>query len=904
MRLAGRRAAIVASLLWPALRAGAPVARAQDQPAQRQIEVTKLSKLPKVVKSVEAVYPPEARDKGVEGEVVLLLDISAEGKVTSVGIAEPASPPDLGFEEAAVVAAKQFEFEPAEADGRPIAVQINYRFKFKPPAKPMPAPAPAPPTPGAPGATAAAPPSPPPPAPAPVINFAGTLRTRGTRLPVPGALVTVFRDDGEKPIGFEATTDEKGGFSFADLAPGRWKILSDPPGYFPLRTTEEIHPNEKTQVTYYIEKGAYNPYDVTVTAVRPRKEVSRTSISTQEIDKVPGTFGDPLGVVQNFAGVARAPLLSGLIIVRGSAPNDTQVFADGANIPLVYHFGGLRSVIPLGLIDGLDFYPGNFSPFYGRGIGGIIDIQIKKLAPKRVGGYIDLNLFDSSLYLEVPIGEKVAVAAGVRRSYIDVLLNAAVPSDAPINLVTAPRYYDYQLVANYRPSPAHDLRAALLGSDDRFAVLFKDTGDVGTQITGNQASLSTTFYRSILTYRYVPSERFENVAQISQGRDHNDANVGQLILDVNQYVSQMRDTAHYRANTWVTLAMGADVVFTRTDLLVRLPRPPSEGEPPPTTIDASKLVQQELHGVVNWLPGAFAELELRPLPGMLILPGLRVDHFSPIDDTVVQPRVTARYQVTPRLTLKGGVGLFAQAPQPWESDQKFGNPALKAQRAWHYSVGVEGKPRPYLTLDATAFYKDMRSMVSPTTAQVVDSDGTTRALIYDNNGRGRAYGLELQVKHEFTHNFAGWVVYTLSRSERRDSGKTDYRLFDFDQTHILTVIGSYQLPRNFTVGGRFRYVSGNPITPVVGSVFNAGTDQYDPTYGAPNSARMGAFHQLDLRVDKRWAHPRWIMDWYIDLQNVYNRSNPEGITYNFNYRQAKVQQGLPILPIVGIKGEF
>ncbi|HEY2903398.1 MAG TPA: energy transducer TonB, partial [Polyangia bacterium] len=173
-------------------------ASAQSAPAQRQIEATKLSKLPKLKTKVEPLYPPEALEKGVEGDVVLLLDIGADGKVTSVGIAEPATPPGLGFEEAAVLAAQQFAFEPAEVDGQPIAVQINYHFKFKPPTKAPPVAPVAPPTTPAPAAPTPAAPTPP--AAAPVTNFAGTLRERGTRLPLAGALVTVFRDDGEKPL--------------------------------------------------------------------------------------------------------------------------------------------------------------------------------------------------------------------------------------------------------------------------------------------------------------------------------------------------------------------------------------------------------------------------------------------------------------------------------------------------------------------------------------------------------------------------------------------------------------------------------------------------------------------------------------------------------------------------------
>ncbi len=44
----------------------------------------------------------------------------------------------------------------------------------------------------------------------------------------------------------------------------------------------------------------------------------------------------------------------------------------------------------------------------------------------------------------------------------------------------------------------------------------------------------------------------------------------------------------------------------------------------------------------------------------------------------------------------------------------FGNPWLAAERAQHYSLGFEWKPREYLTLDWTGFYKRLRSLVSST----------------------------------------------------------------------------------------------------------------------------------------------------------------------------------------------
>jgi TonB family protein len=874
---------------------GVPVARPDDQ-----VNATKLSKLPKQIKVVQAEYPKQAAANGVEAEVVLLLDITAEGKVAGVALATPASPTGYGFDEAAMAAARDFQFEPAELAGKPIGVQLSYRYKFKltakPAAVPLPSPAPSTPSPPAPSAAAT-------PVPVPVINLAGILRERGTRLPLAGALVTVFRNLDGRPIGFEATADREGRFHFFDLAVGDWKVLVDPPGYYPFRTTETISPGEALDVTYYVERGSYNPFDVTVTADRPRKEVNRTMISAKEIGTVPGTTGDPLAVVQDFAGVARnnAP---GILAVRGSAPEDTQVFVDGAVIPLIYHFGGLRSVIPIGLLDSIEFYPGNFSPYYGRATGGIIDVQLKILQPPKTGGYADVNLLDAGFYLETPVGNKGGIAFAARRSYIDLILGELIPDNAGVSLQTAPRYYDFQVLATYRPTPAHDLRAFFIGSDDRLELLLKNPALLDSQLTSNRVGSSTTFYRSLLTYRFVPREGFENKFQVSQGRNWIKLNAGNVALDVDVYESQVRDTLRQKVTDGLALTLGVDAVFAKTDLHASLPPLPKEGEPP-APLDLSMTRTTNVDGQLIWAPAVFAEAEVKPIAGgPTLLPGVRVDHFTRISETIVQPRLTIRWQVSRLITAKGGLGLFAQAPQFDEADKNLGNPNLKSERAWHYSAGIEVKPRSNITVDATVFYKQLSHLVSPTDRVTGGASGVATPLTYDNGGQGRIAGLELVARHEFSHNFAGWLAYTLSRSERRHSGASSYRLFDLDETHILTAVGTYLLPRNWQVGGRFRLVSGTPITPVVGAVANVTADRYDPIYGAINSERVGAFHQLDVRIDKRWIYQRWMLNLYLDILNIYNRANPSGVTYNFDYRKSKSQLEIPILPILGIRADF
>jgi TonB family protein len=905
-----------AAFVVVAVLAAAPVARAQTNeglqiprpPDAQQIEAGKLSKVPKQTKFVQADYPKEAAAKGIEAEVVLLLDINAQGKVDGAAVAQPATPAGMGFDEAAVLAAQQFEFEPAELDGKPIAVQLTYRYKFKLTPKTEAAPA----APAAPGATAPAVPAAP--ARQPVVNFSGVLRERGTRLPLPGVMVTVFREDGvappggaadvpAKPVGYEATSDASGRFRFFDLAPGDWKVLIEPPGFYPFRTTETIRAGEGVETTYYVERGSYNPYDVTVTATRPRKEVSRTVLSAQEIEKIPGAAGDPLAVVQNFAGVARTPV-AGQIVVRGSAPEDTRIFVDGVEVPLIYHFGGLRSVIPVGMLDAIEFYPGNFAPGYGRATGGIIDVQVKKLQPKKVGGYADVSLLDTGVFLEVPLGDKAAVAVAGRRSYIDYIIQAVVPDDSGVGLVTAPRYYDGQLLATFRPAPAHDLRAFFFGADDRLELLFQNPASVTPDVNGSGLSISTSFYRSLFTYRYVPGDKVENTLRVSQGRDWLNFNFGSLTFDVDIYSAQVRDTVRHRFGEQWALSYGVDFLYGKSDFLVRAPRPPKEGEPPNNAFDLTRTVESRGQGQSYLAPAGFIEGELQPLPSLLLLPGLRVDYFSRVEQTLVQPRLTARWQFADHFTVKGGAGLFVQPPDFDETDDIFGNPQLELERALHYSGGVEFKPLAHLTFDITGFYKDLHRLVSKTDAIVPTPDGKMRPLIYDSTGTGEVVGMEVVGRHELSGNFTGWLAYTLSRAVRRDSGAAEDRLFDFDQTHILTAVGSYLLPRNWQVGARFRLVSGNPRTPIVRSIYNATLDRYEPVYGSVNSERNTAFHQLDLRVDKRWIYQGWMLNLYLDVQNVYNHLNTEGVNYNFDFRLATPQTGLPILTILGIRADF
>jgi outer membrane receptor protein involved in Fe transport len=215
-------------------------------------------------------------------------------------------------------------------------------------------------------------------------------------------------------------------------------------------------------------------------------------------------------------------------------------------------------------------------------------------------------------------------------------------------------------------------------------------------------------------------------------------------------------------------------------------------------------------------------------------------------------------------------------------------------------------------ISVEGFYKQLDRQVVP------NADRTASLSSYSNQGSGYAAGAEVLLKYKPDKRFFGWLAYTLSRSERRHGADEEPHLVPFDQPHILTVLGSFRLGKGWEAGARFRLVSGSLRTPNVCSVELASCDAtrinalyhgasgvYTPIpFGAVSSERLPLFHALDVRVDKRFTFAAWKFSFYVDIQNIYNQENAETLRYNFNFTERAYTTGLPILPSIGLRGEF
>ncbi len=849
--------------------------------------------------SVTLDYPAEllsAAEDPPAGTIELRFVVGVDGVPREVEVTRALHPI---LDAAAREAVTRLRYQPGQLRGRPVEVVLALAIDVAAPSRSTsPVPKDSPTT--EPTTEPATPPTNEPPLAAP-LRLSGRVLSAGQRTPIAGASVLVVPAASSDAVGLvkkrsyneptpawtmRAVTDIDGRFALRGVPSGKLKVVVLVQGHARLEAVERLGDGEQLELAYYPEPLEFNPYRTVVKSSRETSgEVDRRTISAEEISKLPGSQGDPLKAIQNFPGVARAPFGAGLLVIRGAAPGDSATFLGYHEIPQLFHFGGLTSVFNADILTQIDFIPGNFDSRFGDAIGGVLNVSPRKGRRDGFHGHVKADVFDSGFLAEGPIGKGSLIVAG-RRSYIDAILPAVIPKDAGLNFTLAPRYYDYQVLFDY-PISSGEFSARVFGSDDRSKLLFSSGNDTDPN---NNSSVQTTtfFHRADLVYRKQLGP-WELLVTPSYRRD----DLSFLIFDAFRF-RVVSDTFSGRSeisrqfSRAFGLRLGTEFVTTSYDLNVTAS---AAGGGKQTSASSGTLLR----------PALYLTTTLRLGERLTLFPGARLTYYGlPFTRPSVEPRLRAAFDVADNTTLKAGVGLYVQAPQPRDFDAVFGNPRVGLEHALHTSLGIAQALPQDITLEVTGFYKNLWGLTSPS-QNVQFTDTSVRPEVAASTGRGYVVGGELLLRKALTRKVFAWLSYTLMRSIRRDTPDQAAYLFNFDQTHILTAIASYKLPRQWQIGARFRLISGNPTTGVLGAVYDASQGNYEAINGPRNGERLPAFHQLDIRIDKRWVYRRVSINAYLDVLNIYNHQNTERLSTSFNFQSTAPIASLPILPSIGLR---
>lgn len=720
----------------------------------------------------------------------------------------------------------------------------------------------------------------------------GKVVEKGTRKPLMG--ITVFLPDhGEA----NAETDAEGNFSIHVEGLGEYPAVAAGVGYLKSDPKTLSVPPSGLPVVIYLEP-AQQLADVVVKAERNKDKTAKTVITGKELAKVPGTAGDPLRGIQALPGITTSSDTSGNPAIRGSGPQDNAYYVDFLPVGYLFHLGGLVSTVSADLVDDFNLYSAAFGPEFADVTGGVIDVSLRAPRKDRIGVKLNVGMLEADALVEGPIDAKRSFYVSARRSYIDLFMpKGGSVGGGDAKIVEFPYYYDYSAKYLWEMSDVHKLSIQAGGAFDAVKISFPADSDVAKREPVLAGDLG--FEMGYNSVGGVLSSRLGEEANNRLGAvvlmTSNHTNISQAgYTDAKVVNTFVRDQLVWRATSAHEALFEAEAGMTDIRLDLNIPNVvPNDFNPPPGDITGTPRTQLR-DAIKSSYFALGAKDRWRLSERVTLAPGLRQTYGDYLKRSTLEPRLSLEYRHSEETLITAGWGRYHQFPDGPQMVRNFGNPSLDYFKADHYVLGVERKYGHGWSAKAETYYKRLFDLVTPHQPE-----------IYLNGGSGKAYGFELLFKKDRTDDWSGWLSVGYSRSERRNDFTGQAFAFKNDQPLIINAVYSRKLGERWNFGAKWRYQSGAPITPVVGTLpAPDGSGRLVPVYGPLGSERLPDYHRLDVRFDREYLYDTWKMSFYIEFINAYFRQNVSGYQYNADYSQRKPVSQLPFFPSFGVLAEF
>jgi outer membrane receptor for ferrienterochelin and colicin len=696
------------------------------------------------------------------------------------------------------------------------------------------------------------------------------------------------------------TSDLDGNYSITGVNPGFTKLQASAIGFenyfteiFQVTNAKpvfvDIPMKEKAIMLENVEIKA-SPYRKTA-----ESPVSMRTLGISEIEKNPGGNRDISKVIQALPGVASTPAFRNDIIIRGGGPSENRFYLDGMEIPNLNHFatqgasGGPVGIINVDFIREIDFYSGAFPANRGNALSSVLEMQQVDGNPEKFRYKAALGATDLALTANGPLSSRTTAIFSVRRSYLQFLFSA-------IGLPFLPTYNDFQFKIKTKIDQHNEIIFIGLGALDQFRLNtgLNDPTEEQQYILEYLPVNKQWNYAIGSIYKHYRKHSYDTFVfsrnmlnnEAYKYEQNNESDPSKLILN---YKSQEIENKFRYENTsrinGFKLNAGAGLEYAKysnkTYQRVFIPR----------LTDTLYSLQYDSHiDLFKW--SIFGQISRGFLAERLILSlGIRGDATSydaAMSDISrqVSPRFSAAYSLTEKWYLNFNTGRFYQQPPYTTLGYRDQSGSLvnklngiKYMSADHIVAGLEYRRNENAKFTLEGFFKRYNnyafSVVDSVSLASKGADyGTYGDELVTSTSKGRAYGLEVYFRDQVAGKINLIVSYTLVRSEFNDY-KGSLIPSAWDNKHILNIMASRPFSKNWNAGLKWRFVGGAPYTPydLERSSLKAAWDVRGrgyPDYAKFNSLRLQSFHQLDLRIDKEYFFKKWSLNFYADIQNLYN----------------------------------
>jgi len=726
------------------------------------------------------------------------------------------------------------------------------------------------------------------------VTISGYLKDAATGEALIGASVLV------KSLGVGSTANEYGFYSLT-LPKGSYTFTYTYVGYASTEETLELSSNLTHSIK--LKTQGVQTDEVLVLGNKPDQNVKSVETGVNRLDMrqvklVPALMGevDVVRSIQLLPGVTTVGEGATGFNVRGGGIDQNLILMDEAPVYNSSHLFGLFSVFNPDAVKDLKLVKGGIPAAYGGRLSSLLDIRMKDGNSQRLGLSGGIGVVSSRLAIEAPIvKDKSSFIIAGRRSYADLFLKAV-----PEQKDNQAYFYDLSAKANYT-----------LGEKDKLFLsgyFGRDVFKFGDLFQNNWGNATGT-----LRWNHVFNSRlFMNVTTLASKYDYslgvpNGSQGFEWNSNITDY-SAKADFEFYQSPQ-STMRFGLSGIYYTFQ----------PGHVQPTEAGSIfrelKLDEQQ---ATEW--AAYLDEERQFGPALSVQLGLRVSMFenrskgmfydyvgergrqlTPVNGQTfeskpvasypnLEPRLSVRYSLTESSSLKASYNRMVQyihlisnttAATPldvWLPSTRN----IKPEHADQVSLGYfRNFQNNAYEASVEVFAKQMDNQIDYINgANTLLNTQLESELLY---GRGRAYGTEFYLK-KAEGRLTGWVSYTLSRSERQVDGlnRDQWYANKYDKTHVLAVVGVYELSPRLSLSATFNYSTGVATTYPDSRFTYQGLQVPHVGDDARNNFRVPAYHRLDLGATlKGKPHPerRWQGSWTFSIYNVYARRNAYGMYF-------------------------
>ena len=732
----------------------------------------------------------------------------------------------------------------------------------------------------------------------------------------------VFLDEGK----YGSATDLNGFFLINKIPEGTYTLHVRYVGYDEYTQQVTIKGKQTVNLNIKLKSQVSILKDVVVTGNRVEErrmesQVSVEKITASQIQQMPSIGGssDLAQYLQVLPGVNSTGDQGGQLYIRGGSMIQNLTLLDGMIVYNPFHSIGLYSIFETDVLLNADVYTGGFGAEYGGRLSSVMDITTRDGNKKRHTGKIGLNTFGANLILEGPL-KKETEHSSATITYLLTAKNSYLSKSSEIL---------YPYIKGGLPFDFTDL----------YGKLSLNTGQ-GSKINffGFRFDDQVLGYQAISDFHWQNYGAGSNFVLVTGSSSIIDGNIAYSNYNVN--LDDITDKPKsssiggFNAQVNVTNFYGKDKLKFGLSL---------EGYATKYHFtNAYNVTQKQDENTSNI--SAYATYHMKR-DKWILDPGIRLQYYASLSEPCIEPRLSAKWNISDNLRLKFAGGFYSQIILDARSDNDIvnlfngfltGSGYLNypttfhgrtmnscVQRAQHAVLGVEYDFIEHLTANAEVYYKRFAHLLNMNRNQMYDQSDPA----YQQGGifekpqyfltdfiieQGFATGIDFSLCYELDRLYL-WATYSIGYVSRTDEIQ-QYNPH-YDRRHTINLLATYALGENheWELSGRWSFGSGFPYTQTAG-VFeslhfgdgitshywneNGGFGvHYSEVYGG----RLPAYHRFDLGAKRKFSiGKRSILEVSLGVTNVYNRNN---IFYFDRLSFERVDQ-LPILGSFGITLSF